>query len=421
MTKKFMILRDSRFFLWFFIAAMFIMRPALTWKLFQRRPSLGKCLSVSSSSNIPSLYTKDKVDKNITAPILPVPTNLTIGQEVRIKVMQFGPLGASVLVNGEVRGLVSQDEIWRYRNKNDNKDILLNDELTAYVGRIREDGKVSLILRPIGVARHKEAKEVVREALEGSPSGSIPIGDKSTPEDIAFYFHGMSKTDFKTAVGLLYKDGIAQPGSFFTTLMTEEERVDRTAAKSNAPKPASNTASSSTSTSIFIGNMANNVNEENLRKLVAVRLNIDDAVQEGNPIKAVRLVFDRETKKPKGYGYVELIDKSWQTKAYDAMQGIKMDGRSLRVDIAAPLNREVRTASQSSNEVGKQSLATSASKPWTKAPSASASSSSSQSQRPSFAATASRGNSNASADAPRRRPMIGSNKSSLLKNFDSDR
>ena len=54
--------------------------------------------------------------------------------------------------------------------------------------------------------------------------GSIPIGDKSTPEDIASYFHGISKKDFKNAIGSLYKEGLVAPGGLITSIVADENR-----------------------------------------------------------------------------------------------------------------------------------------------------------------------------------------------------
>lgn len=51
------------------------------------------------------------------------------------------------------------------------------------------------------------------DALEGSPDGTIPIGDKSSPEDISAYFHGLSKSDFRKAVGSLMKEGFLTPSA----------------------------------------------------------------------------------------------------------------------------------------------------------------------------------------------------------------
>ena len=55
-------------------------------------------------------------------------------------------------------------------------------------------------------------------------TGSIPIGDKSTPEDIASYFHGISKKDFKNAIGSLYKEGLVAPGGLITSIVADENR-----------------------------------------------------------------------------------------------------------------------------------------------------------------------------------------------------
>ena len=55
-------------------------------------------------------------------------------------------------------------------------------------------------------------------------SGSIPLGDKSTPEDIASYFHGISKKDFKNAIGSLYREGLVSPGGLITSLVPDTDR-----------------------------------------------------------------------------------------------------------------------------------------------------------------------------------------------------
>ena len=69
--------------------------------------------------------------------------------------------------------------------------------------------------------------DMIMDALEGSPSGKIPIGDKSSPADIAAYVHGVSKKDFKNAVGRLYRSGKILPGKEETTLIPEEMRTEK--------------------------------------------------------------------------------------------------------------------------------------------------------------------------------------------------
>ena len=72
--------------------------------------------------------------------------------------------------------------------------------------------------------------------------GSIPLGDKSSPEDIASYFHGISKKDFKNAIGSLYREGLVLPGGLVTSLVADENiRTNKITAeatkKATAPDP----------------------------------------------------------------------------------------------------------------------------------------------------------------------------------------
>ena len=46
--------------------------------------------------------------------------------------------------------------------------------------------------------------------------GVIPVGDKCSPAEIGSYFHGMTKTDFKQAVGMLFREGKCKPGPYET-------------------------------------------------------------------------------------------------------------------------------------------------------------------------------------------------------------
>ena len=56
---------------------------------------------------------------------------------------------------------------------------------------------------------------------------------------------------------------------------------------------------------------------------------------------AIRLVFDRETGKPKGYGFCEYKDQETALSAIRNLNGYELNGRALRVDSAASeKNRE---------------------------------------------------------------------------------
>lgn len=49
---------------------------------------------------------------------------------------------------------------------------------------------------------------------------------------------------------------------------------------------------------------------------------------------AIRLVLDRETGKPKGYGFCEYRDEETALSARRNLQGYEINGRQLRVDFA---------------------------------------------------------------------------------------
>jgi predicted RNA-binding protein (virulence factor B family) len=59
----------------------------------------------------------------------------------------------------------------------------------------------------------------ILERLDWTSGGELPIGDKSTPEEIQNEFPGVSKANFKKAVSSLYKQGRVEPGPFSIKLM----------------------------------------------------------------------------------------------------------------------------------------------------------------------------------------------------------
>jgi nucleolin len=77
---------------------------------------------------------------------------------------------------------------------------------------------------------------------------------------------------------------------------------------------------------LFVGNLSWNTVEDTLW----------DAFSEYGDVNSVRLPTDRETGKPKGYGYIEFGVVDSAQKAMDAMNGGELDGRSIRLDFSQP-------------------------------------------------------------------------------------
>ncbi|KAE9611378.1 putative RNA recognition motif domain, cleavage stimulation factor subunit 2, hinge [Lupinus albus] len=76
--------------------------------------------------------------------------------------------------------------------------------------------------------------------------------------------------------------------------------------------------------SVFVGNIPYGVTEEQLMEIC----------QEVGPVVSFRLVVDRETGKPKGYGFCEYKDEETALSARRNLQGYQINGRQLRVDFA---------------------------------------------------------------------------------------
>uniref|UniRef100_A0A452U9P7 Cleavage stimulation factor subunit 2 n=1 Tax=Ursus maritimus TaxID=29073 RepID=A0A452U9P7_URSMA len=77
--------------------------------------------------------------------------------------------------------------------------------------------------------------------------------------------------------------------------------------------------------SVFVGNIPYEATEEQLK----------DIFSEVGPVVSFRLVYDRETGKPKGYGFCEHQDQETALSAMRNLNGREFSGRALRVDNAA--------------------------------------------------------------------------------------
>lgn len=124
-------------------------------------------------------------------------------------------------------GLVLQKEIHYFRQARDNVDVIRGEVLPAYVEKVREGNKLDISLRkPGGKAKTEDVSSLILERLQGEPSQSVAVGDKSSPELIGKEFPGVSKSAFKKAVSALYKRGLVQPGPESIQLMTNKEQEE---------------------------------------------------------------------------------------------------------------------------------------------------------------------------------------------------
>ncbi len=125
--------------------------------------------------------------------------DLTQGDEVEVIIWAFTDLGAKVIINNTYEGLIYQTDLPPHLKK--------GDLITAYVGRVRDDGKLDVVLHRTGAAGRDDAREVLLDAL--TTSGFLPLHDQSPPELIRSRL-GLSKKAFKKATGMLYKEGFIE-------------------------------------------------------------------------------------------------------------------------------------------------------------------------------------------------------------------
>lgn len=76
-------------------------------------------------------------------------------------------------------------------------------------------------------------------------------------------------------------------------------------------------------TTIYVGNLPFSATEAEVRKLF----------EQYGGVQSVKLVNDRETGRPRGFGFVEMIPSDAQ-KAIEHTNGMDMGGRPLRVNEA---------------------------------------------------------------------------------------
>lgn len=127
----------------------------------------------------------------------------TTGDQVTGRVYEHSDkFGAFVAVDNLYSGLIPAKELYG--------EIELGRDVTARVTRVLEDGRLNLSVREKAYLQIDRDVEKILELLD-SYEGSLPFNDKAAPEVIK-HETGMSKNEFKRAVGRLLKEGRIQIG-----------------------------------------------------------------------------------------------------------------------------------------------------------------------------------------------------------------
>ncbi len=77
---------------------------------------------------------------------------------------------------------------------------------------------------------------------------------------------------------------------------------------------------------LYVGNLSYNVTEEQLRELFS----------QAGTIKEIAMIMDRDTQRPKGFGFVEMTTQVEAQKAIEMFNEHELDGRRMTVNFARP-------------------------------------------------------------------------------------
>lgn len=125
------------------------------------------------------------------------------GDQVTGRVYEISDnFGAFVAVDNRYSGLIPSKELYG--------EVELGRDVKARVTRVLEDGRLNLSVREKAYLQIDRDVEIILRLLD-SYEGSLPFNDKAAPEVIR-HETGMSKNEFKRAIGRLLKEGRIQIG-----------------------------------------------------------------------------------------------------------------------------------------------------------------------------------------------------------------
>lgn len=140
------------------------------------------CLDDETGRIVGSQKYNDFLKKDLSA--------LKLKQEVKLLVREKTPLGFKVIVNNLYDGLIFHTEIF--------ENIEVGDEKVGYIKTLRKDGKLDIILQPIGDKSDEVAVAKIVEILSFT-GGTCEMNYKSTPELVSDRF-GLSRKAYKRAL-----------------------------------------------------------------------------------------------------------------------------------------------------------------------------------------------------------------------------
>ena len=124
------------------------------------------------------------------------PDQLTSKQAVELMIYGKSDLGFKAIIDGRYLGQLFENEVFR--------PLHYGEKLQGFIKQVRTDGKIDLSLQQAAHLARNSLSESILQHLNDN-DGVSTLTDKSPPENIYNAF-GVSKSTYKKALGLLYKN-----------------------------------------------------------------------------------------------------------------------------------------------------------------------------------------------------------------------
>ena len=121
--------------------------------------------------------------------------NMAAGEQVDLLIVNETELGYKAVVNGTHLGLLYKSEVFQ--------PLQPGNKVKGYIKAIREDRKIDLCLQKQGRETQQELTDRIIAFLEAN-NGTSTLTDYSPPDAI-YKQYGVSKGNYKKALGKLYK------------------------------------------------------------------------------------------------------------------------------------------------------------------------------------------------------------------------
>jgi predicted RNA-binding protein (virulence factor B family) len=123
------------------------------------------------------------------------PPTYTTGCEVDLIIAEETDMGFKAVINNEHWGMLYKNQVFR--------SLSMGQRTKGYISKVRDDDKIDLLLEKPGYEKVDAMSEKIVQVLVEN-HGFLALSDKSSPEMVQVIL-GMSKKNFKKAIGGLYK------------------------------------------------------------------------------------------------------------------------------------------------------------------------------------------------------------------------